>query len=70
VRRPAEREQDGALGQARRVLGARRQHHPLGDLLGNDLAAGRGEGSGVDGSETVHAAIVAARCRSRHRLNG
>jgi hypothetical protein len=70
VRGGSEGEQDRALGERRGVLRRRRDHHALGDVLGDGLVARGGEGSGVDERETVHAAIVAVTGPSRHRPDG
>ena len=70
VRRGAQREQYGLLGERRSVLRRRRDHHALGDVLGDGLVARGSEGSGVDERETVHAAIVAVTGPSRHRPDG
>ena len=63
-------QQDGALGEARGVVAAGGQHHPLGDLLGDGAVVGGGDGGGVDEREAVHGAIVPARRRSGHRPEG
>ena len=48
----------------------RRDHHALGDVLGDGLVARGGEGSGVDERQSVHAAMFAAARRPWHRPEG
>jgi hypothetical protein len=70
ARSRANGEQDGALGEGRRVAGGRAQHHALGDLLGHRLAAGRREGGRVDEREPIHAPMVAPARWPGHRPDG